>query len=240
MRALRALAAVLIASVGLFQLYEAIEAPASQVFGPTIVHGRGHAVALTFDDGPNIRTTPRVLTLLERNHIRATFFVVGRAVDRNPELIHRMVRDGDEIGNHTQTHAHLNFLLTRRAIDREIDLAQTTIAKASGSSPRYLRPPFGARDFATIDAARRRGLQVVMWTAMLGDEPARSSPRELAEALLAQVHDGAIIIIHDGDQGRSGSGGRTYESAAVGIVIARLRADGYRFLTISQMRATQA
>jgi peptidoglycan/xylan/chitin deacetylase (PgdA/CDA1 family) len=240
MRVVRALAALVVASLGIFVLYETIEAPATQYFGPTLVHGRGHVVALTFDDGPNARTTPAILALLERNHIRATFFVVGRAVARNPELARRMVRDGDEIGNHTQTHAHLNFCLTQSSIDREIEGAQAAVVAATGQRPRYLRPPFGARDFAAIDAARRHGLRVVMWTAMLGDEAARTTPAALADELLAQVHDGAIIIMHDGDQGRPGRGGRTYESGAVGIVIARLRADGYRFLTVSQMEATQA
>lgn len=236
-RVLRGIAALTFAATGFFALYEAIEAPSTQLFGRTLVHGAGHTVALTFDDGPNARTTPLILDVLERDHIHATFFVVGRAVGNQRNLLHRMLRDGDEIGNHTETHAHLNFLLSGRAIGREIDTAQAAILRATGRPARYLRPPFGALDYAAIDAARRRGLGVVMWTAMLGDEPATTSREHLARALLSQVHDGAIIVMHDGDQGRAGSGGRTYESAAVGLVIARLKAQGYRFVTISQMDA---
>jgi peptidoglycan/xylan/chitin deacetylase (PgdA/CDA1 family) len=239
-RALRLAAAAIVASAGFFTLYEAIEAPATQVFGSTLVHGSGHVVALTFDDGPNGATTPHVLDMLERNHVRATFFVVGRAVLRHPELVRRMLRDGDEIGNHTQTHAHLNFLLTQQAIGSEIDAAQAAIRAATGRTARFLRPPFGARDFAAIDAAHRRGLQVVMWTAMLGDEPPGTGGTELAGQLLREVHDGAIIVMHDGDQGRAGSGGRSYESAAAQIVIARLKAQGYRFVTISQLDGVHA
>lgn len=238
---LRLGAAAAVAGAGFFALYEAIEAPASQIFGRTLVHGSGHVVALTFDDGPNARTTPQLLDVLEREHVRATFFVVGRAVLRDPELIRRMLRDGDEIGNHTQTHAHLNFLLTQRAIGSEIDAAQSAIVAAGGRPARYLRPPFGARDFAALDAARRRGLRVVMWTAMLGDEPPNVPSGELARQLLDQIRDGAIVVMHDGDQGRPGRGGRTYESAAASIVIGRLRALGYRFVTISEMdRAAHA
>ncbi len=233
--ALRIASAVAILASGFFALYEAIEAPSTQVFGGTLVHGSGHVVALTFDDGPNARTTPKLLDVLERAHVRATFFVVGRAVLRRPDIVRRMLRDGDEIGNHTQTHAHLNFLLTQKAIGNEIDAAQSAILAAGGRPARYLRPPFGARDFAALDAARRRGLRVVMWTAMLGDEPAGAPSGDLARQLLGQVHDGAIIVMHDGDAGRPGLGGRTYESAAANIVIARLRAQGYRFVTISQM-----
>jgi peptidoglycan/xylan/chitin deacetylase (PgdA/CDA1 family) len=235
MRAVRLAAAAIIAGAGFFALYEAIEAPATQLFGRTLVHGSGHVVALTFDDGPNSVTTPHVLDMLEHDHVRATFFVVGRAVLRHPEMVRRMLRDGDEIGNHTQTHAHLNFLLTGRAIGGEIDAAQAAIRAATGRTARYLRPPFGARDFAAVDAAHRRGLQVVMWTAMLGDEPPGTGSTELAAQLLRQVHDGAIIVMHDGDQGRAGAGGRSYEFAAVELVIARLKAQGYRFVTISQL-----
>jgi peptidoglycan/xylan/chitin deacetylase (PgdA/CDA1 family) len=234
-RALRLVAAAIVAGAGFFTLYETIEAPATQLFGRTLVHGSGHVVALTFDDGPNTRTTPQLLDMLEREHVKATFFVVGRAVLRQPEILQRMSRDGDEIGNHTQSHAHLNFLLTKQAIGGEIDAAQAAITAATGHPARYLRPPFGARDYAAIDAAQRRGLRVVMWTAMLGDEPPTAANAELARQLLDQVHDGAIIVMHDGDQGRPGTGGRTYEWAAARLVIARLKAQGYRFVTISEM-----
>ena len=75
---------------------------------------------------------------------------------------------------------------------------------------------------------------------MLGDEPSRASGDALARRLLHGVGDGAIIVMHDGDQGRGGSGGRTYESRAVAEVIARLKAQGYRFLTISQLAGAHA
>ena len=77
-----------------------------------------------------------------------------------------------------------------------------------------------------------------MWTAMLPDEPVTTGSDVLADRLMDQVHDGAIIVLHDGDQGRAGSGGRTYESAAARIVIDRLRVLGYRFVTISQLERT--
>ena len=234
-RIARALLALLVAGAGFFYLYESIEGPATQVFGRTLVHGAGHVVALTFDDGPNDRTTPRILSALERDGIHATFFVVGRAVAGHARLLRRMVRDGDEIGNHTQSHVHLNFLLSGRAIGREIDATQAAIFAATGRRARYLRPPFGARDFAAIDTARRHGLRVVMWSAMLGAESPASTNTKLAVDLLGQVDDGAIIVMHDGDQGRQDAGGRTYESAALATVITRLKARGYGFVTISQL-----
>jgi peptidoglycan/xylan/chitin deacetylase (PgdA/CDA1 family) len=233
-RAARVLLALFVLGAGLFATYELAEQPQTQVFGPTLDHGTGHRIALTFDDGPNPAVTPGLLDVLERAHVRATFFLVGRAATRHPDLVRRMLRDGDEIGNHTETHAHLNALFSSAALGPEIETAQHAIAAITGRAPRYLRPPFGARDAAAIAFARRAGLRVVMWSAMLGDEPAPAPPAPvLARQILAQIGDGAIVVMHDGDQGRDGHGGRSYEAAAVPALIAQLRARGYTFVTIS-------
>ncbi|MFN2460739.1 MAG: polysaccharide deacetylase family protein [Candidatus Velthaea sp.] len=234
-RAARTAIALAVCAGGLFGLYEVVERPQSQALGPTLVRGHAHVVALTFDDGPNPYVTPGVLDLLERQRVRGTFFVVGRAARAHPDLLRRMAADGDEIGNHTDTHAHLNALLTRRAIDAELDGARAAIVSATGREPRYLRPPFGARNGPAIAEARRRGYTVVMWTAMLEDEPSSLPPPALAQRLLAKVRDGAIIVLHDGDRGRDTRGGRTYEARALAPVIAALKARGYRFVTISEL-----
>jgi len=238
-RALRVLVGLALAVAGMYVLYERIEAPQTQVLGPTLVHGRGHVVALTFDDGPNPFVTPGVLDTLERERIRATFFVVGRAARAHPALLVRMAADGDEIENHTDDHAHLNALLSQAAIDREIDDAAAAIVAATGKSPRFLRPPFGARDRAAIDAARARGYTVVTWSAMLGDAPSGETDAAATVAgLLPEIHDGAIIVLHDGDQGRDTRGGRTYEAQAAVTLIHALKTRGYRFLTIAELART--
>ncbi|GAC1402404.1 MAG: hypothetical protein NVSMB64_02190 [Candidatus Velthaea sp.] len=231
----RSLLAALLLTVGLFNLYELIERPQTQVFGPTLTHGRGHVVALTFDDGPDPAVTPRLLDLLEREGVHATFFVVGRAVRAHPDLVRRMLADGNEIGNHTETHAHLNALFAQAGLDREIGQAEAAIVEATGMHPHYLRPPFGARNFSAIDAARKRGYTVVMWSDMLDDRTSDGAQR-----LLARIHDGDIVVLHDGDQGRDGTGGRTYEAGYTGELIAALRARGYRFVTISELEHAQA
>jgi peptidoglycan/xylan/chitin deacetylase (PgdA/CDA1 family) len=237
-RLLRIAGALVVVGWGFFALYETIEAPASQLFGTTLVHGRGHVVALTFDDGPTARVTPGVLRILERERVHATFFVVGRAAAAQPALLRRMLRDGDEIGNHTLTHPHLNALLTAAALGIEIDRTQAAIRRATGRDARWLRPPFGARDYAAIDAAHRRGLGVAMWSAMLGDDAPAGDPAALARTLVAHVDDGALVVLHDGDQGRGDTGGRVYEASALCDVIATLRARGYRFVTVSELAAS--
>jgi peptidoglycan-N-acetylglucosamine deacetylase len=230
--ALRVLAALALLAAGSFALYELVESPRSGAFEPVVTHGNGHAVALTYDDGPTRGVTDRVLDVLERERVPATFFVVGRAARREPALLRRMRADGDEIENHSDSHAHLNVLLTARALDAQIERANDAIAAAAGTRAHWLRPPFGARDAAVLDAARRHGLRVVLWSAMLDETSPAAAPGPLARALLRDVRDGAIVVLHDGDQGRGDAGGRAYEAALTPRVIAALRAQGYRFVTL--------
>jgi peptidoglycan-N-acetylglucosamine deacetylase len=234
---LRVLAALALLAAGFYGLYELIESPRSDAFEPVITHGSGHVVALTFDDGPTAGVTDRLLSVLEREHVRATFFVVGRAARREPALLRRMRADGDEVENHSETHPHLNALFARAGLDAEIANAGDAIAAATGAQPRYLRPPFGARNAAVLDAARRHGLRVVLWNAMLDETSPHADPDELVRKLMAQVRDGAIVVLHDGDQGRGDAGQRAYEAVLAPRVIAALRARGYGFVTVDRLVA---
>jgi peptidoglycan-N-acetylglucosamine deacetylase len=235
---LRVALALALLSVGFFALYEAVEAPRSDAFAPVVSRGAGHAVALTFDDGPTAGITDPLLGVLERERVPATFFVVGRAARREPGLLRRMRADGDEIENHSDTHAHLNALFTRAALDAQIGRADDAVYAATGRHTRFLRPPFGARDAAVIDAAARHRMRVVTWTAMLGDTPLRARPRAWhVDALLRQVGDGAIVVLHDGDQGRGDDGERAREAELAPDLIAALRARGYRFVRLDALLA---
>jgi peptidoglycan-N-acetylglucosamine deacetylase len=234
--ALRAAAALALLAAGFFGLYELVESPRTGAFAPVFTHGTGHAVALTFDDGPTRGVTDRLLDILEDERVPATFFVVGRAARREPALLRRMAADGDEIENHSDTHPHLNAILSEPALDAEIARADDAVAAATGRHPRWLRPPFGARNAAVLDAARRSGKRVVLWSAMLDETTPEAGPAALAGRLLRQVGDGAVIVLHDGDQGRDDPlGGRAYEAALAPRIITVLRAEGYRFVTLDQL-----
>ena len=208
---------------GFFALYEVVEQPDSGAFEPVITHGVGHVVALTFDDGPSPGVTGRLLDVLEREHVHATFFVVGRAARLEPALLRRMAADGDEIENHSDTHAHLNALLPA-AIEREIAGSDASIAAATGRHARFLRPPFGARNAAVIAAAQRDGLRVVLWSMTAGASP-----------IADRAGEGAIVLLHDGDRGRGDSGELAYQAEDVPQVIAGLRAHGFRFVTLAEL-----
>lgn len=235
MNPLRVLVALALLAAGSFGLYELVESPRSGAFAPVVTHGAGHVVALTYDDGPTRGVTDRVLDVLERERVPATFFVVGRAARREPALLRRMRADGDEIENHSDTHRHLNTIVSANALDAELANAGDAIAAAAGAHAHWLRPPFGARNAAVLDAARRHGLRVALWSAMLDETSPAASSDMLAEKLLRQVGDGAIVVLHDGDQGRGGVGARAYEAALTPRVIAALRARGYRFVTLDQL-----
>jgi peptidoglycan/xylan/chitin deacetylase (PgdA/CDA1 family) len=234
---LRVLIALVLLAAGSFGLYELTESPRSGAFEPVVTHGGGHVVALTYDDGPTRGVTDRVLDVLEREHVPATFFVVGRAARREPALLRRMRADGDEIENHSDSHAHLNAILFASALDAELANAGDAIAAAAGGRARWLRPPFGARNAAVLDAARRHGLRLALWSAMLDETSPDAAPGALADKLLRQVGDGAIVVLHDGDQGRDDTGQRAYEAALTPRVIAALRARGYRFVTLDELFA---
>ncbi len=232
--AVRAFAALVLMAAGFFGLYELVESPRSGAFEPVVTHGHGHAVALTFDDGPTRGITDRVLDVLEREHVPATFFVVGRAARREPALLHRMAVDGDDIEDHSQSHVHLNALAPG-ALDAEIAGAADAINAVTGSHPHWLRPPFGARNAAVLDAAFRHRMRVVLWSAMLDETSPHAAPDALVRRLLAQVGDGAIVVLHDGDQGRDDGGERAYEASLTPLVIAALRARGYRFVKLDEL-----
>jgi peptidoglycan/xylan/chitin deacetylase (PgdA/CDA1 family) len=235
--ALRVLAALVLLAAGSFGLYELVESPRSGAFEPVVTHGDGHVVALTYDDGPTRGVTDRVLDVLEREHVQATFFVVGRAARREPALLRRMRAGGDQIENHSDSHAHLNAIFTAHALDAEIENAGDAIVAATGARAHWLRPPFGARNAAVLDAARRHGLRVALWSAMLDETSPGAAPAALAEKLLRHVGDGAIVVLHDGDAGRGDAGARAYEAALTPRVIAGLRARGYRFVTLDGLLA---
>ena len=208
---------------GFFALYEVVERPDSGAFEPVITHGVGHVVALTFDDGPTPGVTGRLLDVLEREHVRATFFVVGRAARREPALLRRMAADGDEIEDHSDTHVHLNALLPA-AIDNEIAGADAAIVAATGRHARLLRPPFGARNAAVLEAAERSSMRVVLWSVTAGGAP-----------IYSRAGEGAIVLLHDGDRGRGDAGELASQAEDVPRVIAGLRARGFRFVTLAEL-----
>jgi peptidoglycan/xylan/chitin deacetylase (PgdA/CDA1 family) len=215
-------------------LWYTSENPKNQIWGPTITSVPLHqkVVALTYDDGPNPPYTNEIVDYLYHEHVPATFFVVGMAVQAHPDVVRLEVSDGDAIGNHTWDHAHL-VLLRPSHIQRELDLTETEIQHVTGIHTTLFRPPFGARDFAVIRIARQMGFQVIMWSVPLPGDWRQPPPRVIADRVLRYVRPGSIIVLHDGNRGREGDRQNTVD--ATKLIVAQLKSEGYRFVTIPEL-----
>jgi peptidoglycan/xylan/chitin deacetylase (PgdA/CDA1 family) len=226
--------AVVLCAVLLALLWYFLENPASQMFGKTVtrVPLQQKIVALTYDDGPNPPYTNEIVDYLHAQHVVATFFVVGRAVQAYPAVVRLEVADGNALGNHSWDHAHL-VLESSKHIARELALTDAAIAKATGVHTRLFRPPFGARDYAVIDVARRMGYQVIMWSVPLPRDWQNPPPQVIRDRVLPYVRDGSIIVLHDGNRGRAGN--RAASVAATKLIVQALRAQGYRFVTVPEL-----
>jgi len=188
------------------------------------------AIALTFDDGPS-ESTPRLLGLLERYGAKATFFLCGHHVRRLPHVARQIVREGHEIGNHTDTHEPL-YLRSPLFTLEQISRAQASILDVTSVAPHLFRPPLGARWFGMRDALRKLGLKGVMWTEIAHDWSLDGA--RVAQRLEARAVPGAIICLHDGRELRHNPDiGSTLE--ALELLLPRWADAGYEFLTVSEL-----
>jgi len=177
--------------------------PSSQIFGPTLIAPRRPGeLALTFDDGPNPAWTPRLLELLYEHKVHATFFLVGRFAEAEPELVHKIVAAGHVIGNHSWSHPNLARTPAAK-VREELRSTNDTLQQLAGKPVRLFRPPFGARRPVVLRIARELGLAPVTWNAMTNDWSEPTAGR-IAAALGTKIdhnqHRGfaSNIVLHDG------------------------------------------
>jgi peptidoglycan/xylan/chitin deacetylase (PgdA/CDA1 family) len=181
-------------------------------------------IALTFDDGPHPPFTQRLLALLKQLNVRATFFLVGKKVDQAPDVVAMIARDGHEVANHTYHHFNLDKM-TEAEVKTEIALGNEAIRRACGRTPVMFRPPGGHHHEQIMRAAGDLHMTVVLWT----DDPAdfaNPGADVIVARVLEQVGRGSNILLHDGVE-------QTLEMLP--DLVARLRQDGYHFVTMSEM-----
>jgi peptidoglycan/xylan/chitin deacetylase (PgdA/CDA1 family) len=158
----------------------------------------GGGYALTFDDGPHPEGTPAVLEILARAGVRATFFLVGEQVQRNPALAGEIAAAGHEIGLHC--HRHRNLLrLTPHQVRADIDRAQELIECATARRLGLYRPPYGVLNAAALCLARSRGWRTLLWSHWGRDWEARATPASITALLTDGVSEGAVLLLHDAD-----------------------------------------
>lgn len=182
-------------------------------------------VALTFDDGPHPATTPALLSVLQAKQARATFFVLGNRVKLYPALAADIINSGQELASHSYTHRFLNRL-TPEELTEEIDKSESIIA-AIGPKPTLIRPPGGGYNDKLVWELRQRGYTTVLWSIDPRDWAGKSVQR-IVDTVVNQAEPGSIILLHEGEYAAS-------TPAAVGIIIDRLRGQGYEFVTVSEL-----
>jgi len=219
-------------TVGGALIYHATYAVRSQWLGHTDWRGSSQmgAVALTFDDGPS-EDTERILDVLAAHHLNATFFMIGRNVERLPATARRVVTEGHEIGNHSYSHP-IFLYRTPRETRQQLEHAQAVITEIVGLRPRWARPPCGVRTPAYFRAAQTLGLRIVQWDVAGFDWKKRSGKR-IAQDVLQRARAGSIILLHDGDS--EGKQDRLETVAALPLIIEGLRARGLRIAPLSQL-----
>ena len=187
--------------------------------------------AFTFDDGPNEIYTPQLLDILAQKELKATFFLLGKHVEKYPEIVKRIHSEGHEIGNHSFNHSLL-LLYTKSYVKRQIESTSALIEKTVGLTPSYFRPPMGLFTPSMLDAVSESGM-----TAVVGEvyprDPYRPGTDKIVERVLSRIKPGSIVILHD--SGTFGKVDRSQTVAAVSILIDRLSDQGYRFLTVGEL-----
>lgn len=190
--------------------------------GQVVSHGPagGRDIALTFDDGPSFTQTPAILAALTRLHAKATFFEEGRHVHGREELMNEILAGGDEIGNHSYHHPRYPGYGELASTDRRI-------RAATGFEPCLFRPPYGLVDAKVEVAARRAGLELVLWSVNSEDDH-HPGVAAIRANTLAGAAPGAIVLMHDG-------GRHPQTVRALPGVIRALRARGLRMVTVTTL-----
>lgn len=184
------------------------------------------AVWLTIDDGPHPEDTPRLLKLLKEHNAQATFFVIGRQVQKYPELARAILRDGHTLANHTQTHPVLYFWgFLEPWLMREIDRCNQALREATGEQPRWFRAPAGMANLFLHFLLCDRNMKLIGWSAR-GFDGVLHNPEAMANRIHHSVQPGAIILLHEGRRDRQG---RPINLILAETVLCRLAAEGYVF-----------
>lgn len=184
-------------------------------------------VALTFDDGPVQPQTLQVLNILKAQQVKATFFVIGRNVQRHPSIATRIVQDGHTIANHSWTHGYQQFSPQQAA--REFQQTDQIIHEVTGVRNYWFRPPGGRLNNGLVAYAKTQKLPIIMWSVDSRDWQPGRSPAQIKATVLQQTRPGSIVLLHDGGGPRQGM-----IQALPGMLTA-LKKQGYEFVTIPQL-----
>ena len=188
-------------------------------------------IALTIDDGPWPKTTAEMLDILKQNHVKATFFWVGTALQENPEIGKRVVAEGHAIGNHTWHHWYRK--MDEATAKSEIEKTNELIYQTTGVKTSFFRPPGGYLNNGLATYAKSQKNSVVMWSVTSADTDPRAKYQVFVKNVLRDAKPGAIVLMHDG------GGNRERTVKALPAIISGLKQQGYRFVTVPELLEMQ-
>ena len=199
--------------------------PATPRISFNYVHVDGTYIAMTFDDGPDQKLTPKLLDLLAQHHIKATFFVIGQNAAEHPEIVARAAREGHEIGNHSWSHPNL-ARMSDESIRRQLRQTDDAIKQAIGKRPTLMRPPYGNLSPRQKEWIHDEfGYRIVLWDVDPLDWR-RPGPSVVTNRILRETRPGSIVLSHDIHPG-------TIE--AMHDTLDQLEAKGFKFVTVSEL-----
>jgi peptidoglycan-N-acetylglucosamine deacetylase len=210
--------------------------PSSRFWGSLLIRGPATGsprIALTFDDGPTEPFTGEILDILHDQSVKATFFVVGKNIQRGGELPRRIDTEGHLIGNHSYDHSHSGYLGLTGYWDRQIGQTDAIIERITGRRPALFRPPMGIKTCCVAAAARRRGHVMVNWTRRAMDG-INTTPQKILDRLVPSTQPGEILLLHDGIEPNSTRDGRPTVQALPKL-IEGLRQRGFSFARLDEL-----
>ncbi len=189
-----------------------------------LVHTEEKVMALTFDDGPDPLYTGYILDVLKEKNVKATFFVLGESAKNNPELLLRARQEGHEIGNHGYSHTYTPSKFVQELI-RTDEVLQEVLQERTA----FYRPPGGVISNAVLAGVKEQGHILTLWSIDSRDW-VNPGPAQIVQNVVNNSFPGGIILLHDGGEKREQT------IRALGPIIDRLREQGYRFVTVSELR----
>lgn len=184
------------------------------------------SLALTFDLDSGSNDVSSLLTILDSNQAKATFFVTGNWLDSHQEDLLQIVQSGHEIGNHTESHPDMTLLKEKEQSD-QINSLHNSILNLTGITMRIFRPPYGAYDYSVIQTARKLDYTTINWTIDSKDWKGYE-PDEIVENIMQNknLKNGAVLLFHASE---------LYTDQALQLLIPRLKEQGYEFFTVSEL-----
>jgi peptidoglycan/xylan/chitin deacetylase (PgdA/CDA1 family) len=190
---------------------------------------REKVCALTYDDGPHPKYTPQILAILKKYDVKATFFMIGRDMEKYPGIVQAVLKQGNEIANHTYTHPRNMEASTQAQVIKELEKCEDVIEQMTGKRAHLFRPPRGLIDGTVFTIADEEGYRTVLWT-VCADHHDAPTPEAMAKRVLQHIRPGAVILAHDGS-----FPSRWKDVAATPLIIEGLKKKSYRFVSVSEL-----